>query len=54
MLSAVFIILFDIDRLGDSYEDVYLLITGIGLIVLAFVLRRWLSGGKSDKTNWLF
>lgn len=56
MLSAIFTILLDIERLGaDSNEDVWVLIAGVGLIILVFVLRRWLhSGGKNDKTNWLF
>jgi|GEM_PF-4659283 len=55
MLSAVFIILLDIKPQSVGLnEDVWVLMAGVGLIVLVFILRRLLNGGKSDETNLLF
>ena len=55
MLSAVFTILLDIKPQSVGLnEDVWVLMAGVGLIVLVFALRRWLGGGKKDETNLQF
>ena len=55
MLSAVFTILLDIKPQSVGFnEDVWVLMAGVGLIVLVFALRHWFSVGKKDETNLLF
>ncbi|HEX8397089.1 MAG TPA: hypothetical protein VF644_06665 [Pyrinomonadaceae bacterium] len=55
MLSTVFTILLDIKLQSVGFnEDAWVLMAGVGLIVLVFVLRRWFRGGKKDETNLLF
>ncbi len=55
MSSAVFTILLDIKPQSVGFnEGVCVLMAGVGLIVLVFVLRRWLGGGKNDESNLLF
>jgi hypothetical protein len=55
MLSAVFTILLDIKPQTVGFnEDMWVLIAGVGLIVLVFALRRLLRVGKKDETDLLF
>ena len=55
MLSAVFTILLDIKPQSVGFnEGVWVLMAGVGLIVLVFALRHWFSVGKKDETNLLF